>query len=136
MGGEKATHDGILGKDEGAFVGGEHLLQHFVEAGEFARAVDIEGILLRGREFIADDEFVLRRVVADLFEAGQEGQNGAVAGDSGFCAEQLIEVTHLGGVELCLFLSEIAVDLFLDLWGHIGDDFRVGFQSAEDKRGG
>lgn len=126
VGGEELTHFGELGEDEGLFAGLADLFEHFGEAGEFAAAAG------EGAFFLED----LGGVVADLFEAGDGGEDEAAALHAGAAFEIDEAAVDDVFVEAALFAGELAVGFELELFGEVGDDGAIGFEAAEDEGGG
>ncbi len=69
MGDQKLAHPSVLGEHEGPLAGVDQLVDQLVEAGELARAP-------RDRAPVVEE---VRRMVADLLQAGERGEHEASA---------------------------------------------------------
>src|SRR5438874_10275627 len=99
------AHLSELREDQGALASLARLFKHLNQPRQFARAAYYRGVVLEE----------LRRMIADLFELGEHGENYALALNSvgGFdCGHRLLD--HRG-IERCLLRGQGAIDLHFAL---------------------
>ena len=115
---------GELGEDQRALAAVDQLLHHLPEPLELVGALGREGAAILQE---------LRRVVADLLEPQERGQDQAPALDALRLLQLLCDVLDDGLVEGRLLGRERAIHLLLDLVRQIVDDPLVGLDAAQDE---
>jgi hypothetical protein len=120
--GEGACHFLKLGENERLFLAAGYFFRQFAEACEFPAVVRVEGVIAQP----------LARVIADLFEPHEEGEDQSASLDATGIAQFLGQVVHAFLIEGGLLAAQAAGDRqFCFIW-EVGDDMAVSFQASQD----
>src|SRR5512145_649683 len=120
---EQAAHRCKLREDQRTFIYGVYLLKHLDETRQLTGSV-------RDGTPISEK---LGRVVADLLQLEQRGQDNTAALDPRRLRNACKRVTHYGTIERSLLLRERTEDLDLIFGREVADDVRVGFEASQDE---
>ena len=123
---EQPRHRDVLGEDERRTVFGDHRRQDLVEQVELLGAPSEPD----GARLLEE----LRRVVADLLEAGQQRQHQAAPGVVVGALDAVHRVAHERLVEHDLLAGQRQRVVGLGLGGQLGGDARVGLATPEQER--
>jgi hypothetical protein len=112
---QERSHCRELRKNQSSIADRENLLQHFGQSGQLTGSSGKGGPVSQK----------LGRVVADLFELGEYGQDQAFPLDSLCGVQGTFHIFHDRCIQRSLFFGQVAEDFHFHLFGQIRDDGSV-----------